>query len=108
MAALDRIVDKPVSVNLSPEDRAAIAKQLEGLETANEIKEEDAQARLDAILKVLEKDRHALETVGYRWPGAAKAGFGKGSFGKDPPPNPFKQGTAAERLKSLMERLNKK
>ncbi len=108
VAVLDRIVDKPVSVNLSPEDRSAIAKQLEGLDTANEIKEEDAKARLEAIQKVLEKDREALEKVGYRWPGTPRGGFAKGGFGKDPPANPFKQEPAAERLKSLNERLTKK
>lgn len=108
VTALDTVVDRPVSLNLSPEDRAAIAKQLEGLETASEIKEDDAKARLEAIQKILEKDRKTLETVGYRWAGVPKAGPGKGGFGKEPPPNPFKDGTAAERLKSLMERLNKK
>jgi hypothetical protein len=108
VTALDSVVDKPVTVTLSPEDRAAIAKQLEGLETATEIKEDDAKARLEAIQKILEKDRKALETVGYNWAGEPKAGGGKGGFGKDPPPNPFKEGSAAERLKSLMERLAKK
>jgi hypothetical protein len=110
VTALDTIVDKPVTVNLSPEDRAAIAKQLEGLDTASEIKDDDAKAKLEAIQKVLEKDRKALETVGYRWATDGKGGApkGKGGFGKDPPPNPFKEGTAAAQLKALLERLNKK
>ena len=104
--ALDTVVDKPVSITLSPEDRAAIAKQLEGLDAAGEIKEDDARARLEAIHKILEKDhRKTLETVGYNWSGQGKGGFGKKEA---PPANPFKQGSAADHLKSLMERLTKK
>jgi hypothetical protein len=108
VTALDTVVDRPVTVNLLPEDRAAIAKELDGLDAASELKEEDAKAKLEAIQKILEKDRKTLETVGYRWAGDAKGGFPKGGGPKEPPPNPFKEGTSAERLKSLMERLNKK
>lgn len=105
---LNTFVDQPVSINLSAEDRAAIAKELEGLSTASEIKDEDAKAKLEAIQKILEKNnRKALETVGYRWTGEPKGGFPKGGFPKEPPPNPFKQGSPAEHLKSLMERLKK-
>jgi hypothetical protein len=107
--ALDTVVDKPVSVNLSPEDRAAIAKELEGLDSASEIKEDDAKAKLEAIQKILEKNnRKAMETVGYRWAAEPKGGPPKGGFPKDSPPNPFKDGSPAEHLKSLMERLTKK
>jgi hypothetical protein len=109
VTALDTVVDRPVAVNLSPDDRAAIAKELAGLDAASELKEEDAKAKLDAIQKILEKDRKSLETVGYRWAGDPKSGGPKGGFPqKEPPPNPFKEGTPAERLKSLLERLNKK
>jgi hypothetical protein len=109
VTSLETLVDKPVALNLSPEDRAAIMKELQGLDTASEIKDDEAKAKLEAIEKVLEKNRKALETVGYRWSGEQPKGpGGKGGFGKDPPPNPFKEGTASERLKALMERLNKK
>ena len=109
VTVLDTVVDQPVTVNLSADDRAAIAKELAGLDAASELKEDEAKAKLEAIQKILEKDRKSLETVGYRWfGGEAKGGFPKGGFPKEPPPNPFKEGTSAERLKSLMERLNKK
>lgn len=107
VGALDNVVDKPISVTLTAEERAAIAEQLKGLDAQAEVKDEDAKARLDAILKVIEKDRKSLETVGYRWPGApsAKGGFGGGA--KDSP-NPFKEGATHDRLKSLLDRLEKK
>jgi hypothetical protein len=69
--ALDVLVDQPVSVTLTAEERAAVAAQLRGLDTAAEIKEDEAKARLDAILKVVARDRKALEAIGYRWPGPA-------------------------------------
>ena len=75
-----------------------------GSNRLTEISDDDAKAKLEAIQKILEKDnRKALETVGYRWAGEPKAGPGKGGFPKEPPPNPFKEGSPAEHLKSLME-----
>lgn len=108
--SLDTVVDHPVSVTLTAPDRDAIAAQLRGLDTAEQIGDDDARKRLDAILKVLEKDRKALEAVGFRWPGPAP----KGGPPAPPPnailesPNPFKAPQTAERLKSLQDRLEKK
>jgi hypothetical protein len=106
VTALEKVADKPVTLTLTDDQRAAIVEQLRGLDAATEIKDDDAKARLDAILKVVEKDRATLEAVGYRPPTEGK---GPGGFG--PPkdsPNPFKDGTNQERLKSLMDRLTKK
>jgi hypothetical protein len=108
VTALDRVADRPVTITLTPEQRQTIAAQLKGLDQADELSDADAQAKLDAIHKVVEKDKGALEAVGYRGPApAGKGGGGKGGFGapKEQPPNPFKQGPAGEHLKSLMDRL---
>jgi hypothetical protein len=109
---LDTVVDRPVAVNLTAADRAAVAEQLRGLDTAEEVKDADATARLEAILKVVEKDRKALETVGYRWPGPAAKGGG-GNTGPPPAaalttPNPFRPPATAQKIQSLRERLEKK
>jgi hypothetical protein len=112
LLALDTVVDRPVAVTLTPADRAAVAEQLKGLDAADEVKDADATARLEAILKVVEKDRKALETVGYRWPGPApKTGVAPGP----PTPemalgtsNPFHFSPTAVKIKSLRERLEKK
>lgn len=108
--ALDTLVDQPVALTLTAEERATLAQQLKGLQTSNNITEEDAKARLDTILKVVEKDRKALEAIGYRWPSPDGKGPAKGGFGGPPKdsPNPFSEGPAGERLKSLQERLDKK
>ncbi|MBO0700337.1 MAG: hypothetical protein J2P46_18205 [Zavarzinella sp.] len=108
VTALDRVADRPVTITLTPDQRQAIAEQLKGLDSADELSETDAKAKLDAIHKIVEKDKDALESVGYRGLSPARKGSGGGGgFGgpKEPPPNPFKSGTAAEHLKSLSDRL---
>jgi hypothetical protein len=108
---LDRMVDQPVTLSLTADDRAAIASQLKGLDKAGSISDEDARARLDAILQVVEKDRTALEAIGYRWPNPDGKSRPKGGFGGPPPkdsPNPFHEGSNGDHLKSLKERLDKK
>jgi hypothetical protein len=104
VTALDTVADKPVTITLTPEQKSVIIDKLNGLDQRDEITDDDAKSRLDAIVKVVEKDQKTLETVGFRTNPPAKGGLG-------PPKesaNPFKEGPAAERLKSLMERLNKK
>ena len=108
VTALDRLVDRPVTLTLTPEDRSKIAEQLKGLDSAAEVNDEDAEARLEAILKVLEKDRKALESVGYRWPSPDAKGPKGGFGGPKDSPNPFAAGNPKEHLKSLQERLEKK
>ena len=107
--ALDVLVDRPVAVTLTADDRAAVAAQLRGLDAAGEIKDDEAKAKVDAIRKVLEKDRKALEAVGYRWEPAAAA---KSVADAPPPmdavlssPNPFQSPQTVAKLKSLQERL---
>jgi len=101
VTALNNVADRPLSVNLTTEEKAAIVKELKGLTEAAELNNDDAKARLDAVLKIVEKHQKTLETVGYRSGPAPKSGLAKDN------PNPFKTGPAAEHLKSLLERLSK-
>jgi hypothetical protein len=100
--ALDKLADQPLTIALTPESRSIIVDQLKGLDSAAEIKEDDAKSRVDTIHQVLEKHRNTLEAVGYRWSLDAK-----GALAPPPQesPNPFKDGPPGERLKSLQERL---
>ena len=104
VTALDTVADKPVTITLTPEQKAVIVEKLNGLDQPAEISNDDAKARLDAIVKVMEKDQKTLETVGFRTAPPAKGDFSPPKESQ----NPFKDGPAADRLKSLLERLNKK
>ena len=108
IAALDKVADKPITLALTAEQRKSIAEQIRGLGTAEIIKDDEAKTRLEAILSVIEKDRMTLEAIGYRWPTAGGGAPGGPSAPPKDDPNPFKEGTAAEQLKSLAERLEKK
>ena len=108
--ALDRIVDRPVTLTLSTDDRSTIATQLKGLDKPGAISDDEAKTRFETILKVVEKDRKALEAIGYRWPSPDGKGPAKGGFGGPPKdsPNPFHEGANGDHLKDLQERLEKK
>jgi hypothetical protein len=97
---LDQLTKKPLEVKLTDDQRAKIAKQLEGLDAAGDVSEDDAKKRLDSILATIEGDKETLEAAGFRWPG-------------DNPPrtssadNPFSEGEAKDHLKELQGRLGK-
>ena len=109
--ALDKIVDRPPTVALTADERATIAEQLKGLDVATEIKDEDATAKVEAIQKVVDKDRRSLEAIGYRWQAPpAKTGYNT-SPSLDmllASPNPFHHPETSQKIKSLQERLGKK
>jgi hypothetical protein len=67
------------------------------------LKDDDAKARLDALLEVLKDQKKTLEAAGYRWPGEG-GGFGGGN---PPPPNPFKDQNNHDHLNSLQAQLAK-
>jgi hypothetical protein len=103
VAALDTVADRPLTVSLTPEEKSAIVKELKALSEAPTVNNDEAKARLDAMLKIVEKHREALQTVGFRTGPLPKTGSGL----EKENPNPFKSGPAAEHVKSLLERLSK-
>ena len=108
VAKLDVLTDKPLSVQLSADQRKQIREQLNGLADAKELSDDAAKPKLEAILDVLNKDQKAaLESAGYRLPGGGGPGGPPGGMGQQPPPNPFTTETNAGHLKSLSERLEK-
>jgi hypothetical protein len=107
VAKLDALTAKPLAVKLSAEDRDKVRRQLAGLAAKEELTEEEAKERLDALLAVLEKDKATLEAAGYRWPGGGGEPGGGGPGGRRPPDNPFADPPNAGHLKALEERLGK-
>lgn len=100
VSKLDQLTKKPLEVKLTDEQRTKIAKQLEGLDAAEGVSEEEAKKRLDTILAVLESDKDTLEAAGFRWPGDNPPRTPSGD-------NPFAEGEAKEHLKQLQERVGK-
>lgn len=105
---LDQLVDHPVNLELGPEARASLRRQLQGVEKFPELTREEAKTRLDAIHELLRDQRPTLEAAGYRWPGGG-AGGGRGMMGPmmgpSDPPNPFQETDGSSALLSLRERL---
>jgi hypothetical protein len=116
-AQLASLVDKlnvltgmKLAVELDAAKKKQVLEQLRGLAEQEELKDEEAKAKLDALLEVLKGDRDKFEAVGYRWPGEAAPGGGRGRGRGGPPqapPNPFKGGNNGEHLKALQLRLEK-
>jgi hypothetical protein len=100
---LDLLTGKPLTLNLDATQKEQIGKQLEGLELAEELSNEQAKERLDAVLAVLKDQRETLEAAGYIWPG-------KGGGFKAPPAlpgNPFREEGIGQQLQSLRAHLKK-
>jgi hypothetical protein len=104
---LDALTEKPLTVTLDADQKKQIAEQLKGLDGMEELSEEEAKQRLDAILSVLKDQKRPLEATGFSWPGAGGGGGGGGGFGQPQPPNPFKVEANGKHLQSLQERLEK-
>jgi hypothetical protein len=119
---LDTLTAKPLSVQLTPDQKQQVKEQLAGLDAKDELGEEEAKAKLDALLKVVEGQKDTLVAAGYFWPGGGgggpPGGGGGGGFGGGGPPggppgggnpnaNPFKTGQNADHLKSLQTTLGK-
>jgi hypothetical protein len=99
VAKLDQLTGKSLTLNLSSEQRTKLREQLDGLEGKDELAEEDAKKRLDAVLDVVKSEKETLEAAGYRWPGE------RGGQRPSDAPNPFKDEAAAKHLKTLQEQL---
>jgi hypothetical protein len=104
---LDLLTDKTITLKLTEQQKARVAEQLKGLADKNELTDEEAKKRLDALKEILKDDSEALAAVGFRWPGE-KGGEGKKGGAQPPPPNPLAEPEARARLEALQQRLGKK
>lgn len=107
---LDTVTSQSLHIELNADQKKQVKELLAGLAEKDEISDEDAKAKLDALLKLLEPNKKVMEDAGYRWPGGGGGGFGGfggGMGGGGPPANPFKEGAGAEHLKSLQATVGK-
>lgn len=105
--------EKPLLIQLTPEQKQKVKEQLQGLADLQEVSDDEAKKRLDALLEVLKENKETLEAAGFRWPGAqaGPGGFGApggGRPGGNQPTNPFKDDpNVSKALKSLESTLGK-
>jgi hypothetical protein len=106
---LDVLTEKPLTVQLSEDQRKKVKEALKGLD-GDELSDEDAQKKMDDLHELLKDQTGTLEAAGFRWPGegGGRGGGRGGRGGPDGPSNPFKTDDNAKHLKSLEERLDKK
>lgn len=96
VAKLDQLQHKPLKVELDQKQQREIAAQLEGLADLKELTDEEANTRLEALLKVVAGQRATLEMAGFRWPGAQAPPLATG-------PNPFQEETNRQHLQALQQ-----
>jgi hypothetical protein len=103
---LDVLTAQSLHVELTTDQKKQAKELLADLTEKDAITDEEAKAKLDALLALLEPNKQTLEDAGFRWPGAGGGG-GPGGGGQTPSTNPFKTGEAADRLKALQTALGK-
>lgn len=94
---LDTLTNQSLHITLTPEQKKQAKEILADLTEKDAITEEEAKAKLDALVALLEPNKKTL----------VDAGFPAPPRGGDPPANPFKEGEGAERLKALRATLEK-
>jgi hypothetical protein len=94
-----------IALNLSAEQTTAVLKLIDGIEVTEQVSDEDAQAKYDAILAVLTEEQKAKqEAIGLpRRTGGGPGGPGAGMGG--PGGNPFASEENAAALKNLRARF---
>lgn len=105
-----------IALNLTDEQRQALAKQLEEFADLKSLTDDEAEKKFNDLLALFDDAQKAKqESVGLPFRrGGGGGGFGGGGFGGGgaPPPapdaNPFENETNANALKSLRERLTAK
>ncbi len=107
IAKLDVLSHQPLVVTLNAEQKKKMREQLQNLDDKEDLSEDEAKAKLNAILDIVKDQRQTLESAGYRWPGQGGGG-GRGGRPASPPPNPFKDEQNSKHLKALQSRLDEK
>ncbi len=101
VAKMDLLTGKQPTLELDDEQRKKVSEQLQGLDELDDLSEEEASKRLQAILEVVKDQKAALTAVGFAWPG----GGGGGGRGKGAKTLKFTEAPARDQLRALEKRL---
>ncbi len=104
---LDVLTKQPLTIALTPEQKKKVEEELTGLDAKEEISDEEAKKKVEALQELLKDQKKTLEEVGYRWDQGQGGGGGNrgGGGGGQAPKNPFKEGTPHDHLKDLQKRV---
>jgi hypothetical protein len=97
---LDLLTQKPLTVKLDAEQKKQVAENLKGLDTLDELTDEDAKKRLDGLLEAVKDHKETLQAAGFRWPDSGPAGLPL-----DMTKNPFRMEPNSKHLQALEERV---
>jgi hypothetical protein len=116
---LDVLTEKPLTIQLSKEQRKEVKELLDGLDKQEELSDDDAEAKFKKLHEILEDQTSTLNAAGYNWPGeggrggpgGGRGGPGGGRGGPggapEPPKNPFTTEQNKKHLEALTSRLDK-
>jgi hypothetical protein len=97
---LDQLVGKPITLELTAEQKKTARDVLKGLDEKDELSEDDAKDTLGKMHELLRDQRKTLEAVGYVWEPVPPMPIPTA-------PNPFKEEATAKQLKALEANLAK-
>jgi hypothetical protein len=110
ITTLDRVTSgNGLKVTMDAEQKRKVREQIQKLDATDDLSEEDAKGKLDAVLGILtQEQRDTLDEAGANWgQRAGNRGGMRGGSG-DAPSNPFKGGEANKHLKSLRDHMEEK
>ena len=100
-----------LKVTMDAEQKRKVREQIQKLDEVDNLSEDEAKAKLDAVLNSLtQEQRDTLSEAGANWgqqAGNRGGGLGGGGGG-DAQSNPFKEGQAKQHLKSLRDHMEEK
>ena len=98
---LNQLTGPPLKIELNDERKSEVAEQLKDLHSLEELSDDVATQRLNALLDIFKDDRPTLEKAGF-----SMGGSGLGALAKEK--NPFNTDAVKDVLKSMQERVGVK